>query len=861
MKSLAEIKRSIKRFSIKPAADTKERTLADVLKAQQEAKKTEAIAMWRISGSRITQLTVAAVVIIAVVVGVKMIGGFGGRRDKEIDGRQDISRKQITVDNSREKLDAELKDVEQMFAAGDLAGLLEMLDRGQWETKVAAAGYLAIIGDLSAVRPLEDLAEKWQEDPADNPFAAAVSEIRKRLEQEVEEVTIPTTPAKKTITWVGIVVDPNDKPIEGVDVRADLYYNVCYTEWRIFEKTAAKARTDKSGKFKLSVFSPKYGMSHTLVFENPQYRSISYPNARFPSNNMRIQLVRARLSSVAGRVIDEKGDVIEGAFVRAQINRHRSNGTRGRGYTLTTDTNSDGWFFFDKIYEGAKLHIDVWKEGYLRYSTESIGRDVYPIRAGMDDLLFTLEPGGTIFGHLTYQGKPYRREGILVVARQTGSRADGQAVTDKNGEFRISGLDPKRRHTLTIDKNFFEGTNLICKPTENIKAGPGEKTEVALELQPGVPVTVRIIDGKTGRPVNNQFVSAVLWDPNYRKTRKPVNIRVADDRTDASGCSVFMLTPNDYKLHVYEWDPQSKREKRLSHDFKVDADSNEVTVEVSITSPPPGPMFNGKLVDTEGKPVEAQVRASGKQATSHSEGDFELSLPNEYYISRVSYAYNYNRNNKTGRAFIFQDLIDANETEIVLEPLVDIVGRVVDPNGEALPNAIPKIGILRTDGRWYRERHERWKTEVDKNGWFRIERVPIGVPMVVCVTPPGNTPDVILDRMQPGKEIDVGDIVVKGERLKQLREEASLEWNGTLSGLVTDEYGDPVIGANVRTTFARRGFGDITDIDGRYRLTGLPRGKKLKLYVKHPDASASYDVDVICDGNDFDVQLSPKEPK
>jgi len=725
------------------------------------------------------------------------------------------------------------------------------------ESKVAAANYLAKIGDLSALGPLEDLTEKWQGDPADNPFAVAVSEIRKRLEEEVAEATTLTTPAQKTITCAGIVLNPNDNPIEGVDVRADLYYNGCYTEWRIFAETTAKSRTDKSGWFKLSVLSAKYGMHHILVFEHPEYRTISYHNILMTSENMRIHLVGAKLSSVAGQVIDEEGNVIEGAVVRAQIKRHQSYPKKDRGSTVTTYTNSEGWFLFDKIDEGARLHIDVLKEGYLRYSTQSIGRDTYPVRAGMDDLLITLEPGGTIIGHLTSRGKPYRKEGVLVVARRTGSGANGQAVTDKNGEFKIAGLDPKRRYTLTINENFFAGTPLICKPTENIQVGPDEKSEVALELQPGVPVTFRIIDSKTGQAVSNQFFSVVLWDPNYRETRKPVNIRVADDRTDDSGRSVLMLTPNAYQLHTNQWDAQSEREKRLSQDFKVGTDGNEVSVEVSIVSIPSGPMLYGRFVDTEGKPVEAQVTVLGKQARSNVAGDFAISLPNQTYMNSVSYVFD--KDARLARAFFFREVIDANQTDIVLEPRVDIVGRVIDPNGEARADALPKVGILMSDGRWYREQRPWWQTVVDKDGRFRIKGVPVGVPMVVSVTLSGNLPDVILGRLQPGKEIDVGNIVVKGEELERLQRLADLDWNGTLSGLVADEYGEPVIGTFVKTSFEKRYFSDYTDIDGRYQLTGLPRGKKLELNIEYPHAPASYDV--FCDGNDFDVQLSPAERK
>ncbi len=111
--------------------------------------------------------------------------------------------KLLTV-HSSDKLYEELNETRQMFAAGDVDGLVAILLQGQFkESKVAAANYLAKIGDLRAVGPLEKLAEEWQGDPADNPFAAAVSEIRKRLEEEDTEVTTQITPAEKTITWSG----------------------------------------------------------------------------------------------------------------------------------------------------------------------------------------------------------------------------------------------------------------------------------------------------------------------------------------------------------------------------------------------------------------------------------------------------------------------------------------------------------------------------------------------------------------------------------------------------------------------------------------------------------------------------------
>ncbi len=105
-----------------------------------------------------------------------ILSGSDTNNGRTIVKKQNIIQKEVAVETPKEikidteeklrvtlaaeKLEAELKDVEQMFAASDVAGLVDMLDKGQWETKVAAANYLATMGDLSAINALENLADK-----------------------------------------------------------------------------------------------------------------------------------------------------------------------------------------------------------------------------------------------------------------------------------------------------------------------------------------------------------------------------------------------------------------------------------------------------------------------------------------------------------------------------------------------------------------------------------------------------------------------------------------------------------------------------------------------------------------------------
>jgi hypothetical protein len=86
---------------------------------------------------------------------------------------------------------AEQQKVKVLFAAGHADGLVTVLSEAQFEEgKVLAANYLAKIGGLQAIEPLEKLSAQWSGDEQDNPYAAAIQEIKERLEQDTTTETL-----------------------------------------------------------------------------------------------------------------------------------------------------------------------------------------------------------------------------------------------------------------------------------------------------------------------------------------------------------------------------------------------------------------------------------------------------------------------------------------------------------------------------------------------------------------------------------------------------------------------------------------------------------------------------------------------
>ena len=125
-----------------------------------------------------------------------------------------------------------------------------------------------------------------------------------------------------------------------------------------------------------------------------------------------------------------------------------------------------------------------------------------------------------------------------------------------------------------------------------------------------------------------------------------------------------------------------------------------------------------------------------------------------------------------------------------------------------------------------------------------------------------------IGRLQPSEVLDVGEVFVRRETIPGL-EDGNIDWGGTLSGQVTNESGEVMVGFDLGIHYGSRTFSDVTDINGRYEFAGLPRDRKVKLRVSGRVGKADRldgtgrkfyreSFEVICDGNSFDIQLSDK---
>ena len=800
-----------------------------------------------------------------------------GYNDMKDEGEQYSREIVVEKPGQQRELAAELRRVQEMYVSGDIDGLVKILEEGTFSGKVLAAEYLAKIGDARALPALEKLFLSTRGDlPAgydQDPFETAIEAIRRRLEQLIVDANNEPDVSSKAessdnIAYVGVVTDEDGRPLQAVGVRSALIWNNADLWVReLLKKVEGSVTTDSQGRYRMEVppLENEGWLCRMLVFEHPKY-ALCWCTA---TKDLYIRLFPSTI--VSGTVVDEQGNPVQGAALSARLRAESRYGYTNRGSgvcCLIAVTGVDGKFKIEKVPEGARLHVDVLKKGYARYSTQSYGSNAFPIRAGSTDLLITLRPGGLIQGRLVLDGKPYRRDGIVVKACVTGSRAEGCAVTNENGEFEIIGLPTEHSYSVIVANRYSVGADLVCRPFENVRVGPDQEWYVELELQNGQPVTVEIVDEQTGQPVSNHFFSIALFDPN-RGSGKPVNIRIASGRTGMTGRSVVNLTPNYYRIRTKSW--TQGRYRDTEEYFQVTAEQSHLNLTIAVTTEP---MIRGWLVDIEGRSIHGYVCRPDKYATDQ-EGRFEVPQPSSDSGGSGHICYAFDAAGGLGYVFTWESQEDVDALRIVLEPLVTIVGRVVDPNGVAVSHVEPHLWFSGRDGHWRGLSsilRSEISVQVDADGYFAIERVPVGLPIAVHPTAPyGGRPSVDLGQLEPGRVVDVGNIVVEERFLKQLREAEEralkklremeeIEWNATLSGQVSDADGNAVVGARISTKYGEKYFQDWTDINGKYKLTGLPKGKKISLRASLTSPSyPATDYEVVCDGNDFDIQFAPRK--
>lgn len=719
---------------------------------------------------------VRSAVAVAVLVGVVVLVASRTDRKPVPPNPPTATTEQTASSGGIDPAETEQRLADDLFARGDVQGLLSLLYAAQPKTVFAATHYLGQIGDESSLPTLQTFAAQWLGSARENPFQKAVDQIRRRhgLEDTTHDEPavavqaiqkpIQTHGEVRRLTCRGVVLDKTGTPVR--DARVWVQNGD--------DDLAPAVSTDPQGKFRLTVQTDAANPTSRrhLVCQHERYALgwLRLPGEGEADDFNDCAITLYPRTTLAGVVTDPRGVALSGAIVEARIvPAHEP--TSGQEYLYhvgnerAARTDAKGRFFFADIPEGSLLSLSASRQGYAAYdSREGYGRllgtspyldpESHTVRAGRKDVgIELLAARGRIDGRIVdSNGSPYRQRAVLHCA-DWGNTTLGHGYSYSNGRF--IPRDLSARHVCPIDDGGHFRIDLpvggyvinAIDPVSGACLTPwvwtsisesGQRAEVTLQAGKPVDVTVRVRT-RTGEPVDNALVLSCSSGtmPRY---------------TDSNGLCVLHLSPDQPGIRVYGW-PYIPR-------YTVSQETNgtmntflDVTVEAS-------PQLRGRLVDESGSPVRGSVRpCHGGRVLTDRDGRFTTL---KRFTNLVCHAVNLE--GTRARVFSCEGVDERTEIEIQLEPLATLTGRVLDPNGVPADGvslsfhlSVPRLDYA--DGSYSGD--VRCKMFVF-DGRFRLE-APVGLPQVLSIHGRECRGLSELIAPAPGRTYDLGDITLRPE--------------------------------------------------------------------------------------------------
>jgi protocatechuate 3,4-dioxygenase beta subunit len=284
----------------------------------------------------------------------------------------------------------------------------------------------------------------------------------------------------------GIVVDPEGKPVEGamVELQSESFGIASWVGGDSADSSVQTTGAD--GRFGFS--SLRSGDRVGLSVRKQGFLQSAPHTVETPTDEP-VRIVLQRGARVAGRVIDERGNPVQGAWLML------STRTGGFGDVPSGDAMADdqGRFEFAAVQPG-KLTLTANADGYLQEEVEV----EIPAR-GLENLRVSLRPGASIVGRvLGPDGGPVPGAQVQLVPDDAGNVIALQpGQTDGSGSFRLRGV-PEGPRSLVVEHPAHPRT------VKDLEVRPGEN-RIEIQLGAGHEVRGRVVDS-AGRPVSGAWV-------------------------------------------------------------------------------------------------------------------------------------------------------------------------------------------------------------------------------------------------------------------------------------------------------------------------------------------------------------------
>ncbi|MHC4154899.1 MAG: hypothetical protein ACYST6_08265 [Planctomycetota bacterium] len=791
-------------------------------------------AVWRlIIKSPGTKIAVAAAIIIAaILIGAKVFTTPPEQPKKQYteqpapkDERPFIQDRHEDKPDSRlpgeprlaaDSLRQELEDIELMFAAGDIDGLVQMLKDAEFDqSKTLAANYLAKIGDARAIEALDKLSKDWQGDPTENPFAAAIAAIEARMKgpKPAPTVSVPEKIESQKSKFApkgvlsGLVLDGGTgEPISDLRILArgpDSPH--CKTDangFYYFDKVAT------AGEYRIMISSEEY-VGFTDYYKMP---IVSLDNERQMVKHFQLQPA----CMIDIQAVNEQGEPLEKVRLRATF--LADDRKRDVGQSRETDPEGmatlGGFEPADTPYLITATHQDYAPSGLVvkLNDPELIEFHEIVMRKGVD-----------VDGYAQYSdGVP--AEGLQVRATPDwwhSNSAPESYPLDANGYFTLSHVVPG---TYSVHIYFPREQGGYSFPLRQAKLPPQEGL-LTVNVPKRSPAALVSISG-TITYLDEQRPDYVdIYASSTTGSSGSANLsRYGEDgENDMSTFTIENLEPGTYTL---TFSGKNLAQKVVTD---VKAPSSNVEVELQYEA---WPRLQGTVLKAGSNEPVKQFKVRVKKLRvlrgAHyvqdnrwrefltSDGRFSVDVvgPGVYQLQVAAEGFAWGLSGEINT--------DVNQAAIIeLGSGGAIIGKVVDQKGEPIGGA-KVIPLSRAGGNNPRtlETFVAEEGAVETvNGNFELKHLSAGTETIKVTHP------------------DYSFVVVKDIEVLEAREtkpvEIVLTKGGTAEGYVYDAEGKPQ--ANVTLYFQdASGYGGshderagrlataVTDSNGFYRVEGLP---------------------------------------
>ncbi|MHB1001348.1 MAG: carboxypeptidase regulatory-like domain-containing protein [Armatimonadota bacterium] len=396
----------------------------------------------------------------------------------------------------------------------------------------------------------------------------------------------------------GKVLDSDGNPVSGINVHAVLmWFDQPNNGWNRKASHKAKTVTDQDGSFSFAKLPPlKTNSMYFLIAYKPgehlgwldrsgNLSSTEWSERPVSDGIHKIDVMRT--TPFTGRVVDDSGKGLHKAKVsltrmlKPEFGNISDVELKNILKIKAVETNSDGYFSLPDIPEGAKVQLDVSKQGYS-VSTEQGYIDL--------DSTIPMSPAGDIIGRVIDE---YRNPmaGVMVTLGGDPQDARNQTTTKQDGAYTLKDYLPG---------NYIISVRMDDKIIEmiNVTVSAGKITQAPdLIAKDGIEIKGRVVDVDSGEPVNNAriIVTGAPQYPFWRFIGKP---------TGNDGIFKVRALPGDVKLSYFHgnllYDPAEDPMTLSIDKNRID----NILIKLKKKS-----VITGTVVDEDGKPVaQANIR-------------------------------------------------------------------------------------------------------------------------------------------------------------------------------------------------------------------------------------------------------------